>query len=1223
MSTDVTDATFTAGSSVSSSTSTVLPNGNIFVVWQGTENSDTRIRAQIFDADGNPVGEQILIDADTTTNPEGPVVTVLSDGSVVVSWIQVDGSAYGVNARVISADGEAVSDVLQVNTTTLGNQSMPSITALDNGGFVVTFQSGSASSSTTIHDDGSQAGIRAQIYDAEGNPVGAEFLVNEVTAGAQTDPSVTAVEGGFVVVYGSNDADGTSGLRARLFSDDGTPLGGEFEVTGDTAGEAVTPAVVANADGSFLIVWQTVADPNLGTTTLMARLFDAEGNPAGDAVDIGGLEGVYHESVSLVAMPDGGTLLVYNAYDSDWAGAKVYGQLLDADGNPVGGAVVIAESDGEYLTQPKVDLAADGSLVVSWLAGDGTVTVKTMDVWEASEANVAPKDLALSANAVLENAAAGTVIGTLSATDGNGDDLTYTLEDDADGLFALVTENGVTRLVTTAPLDFEDAASHEVTVTVSDGRGGETTQTFTVAVTDKNEAPVGIALSNTVMSESARTGSVVGTLSAEDPEGGAITWSLVSGASDNGDKFALKTNDDGTVSVVLKSTLDHENSKAGAPAGGHYSLVVAATDEADNVTTETITISATDDPFKLSSVPTGKDYLSMVENVEGTTMLGYVMQYDSSFDPETAEVVGDASGLFSVEALEVEGELRYYLVANGPLDHEAAAVHAVTIRATDANGVSHDKTFEVNVLDAAEAGDTARGTITIDANTLAATGNGGVNWDTYLDDAYAAVISGLPTFLGGNGWSASDPASELLYTGRADGSLVSISGSDLVYNWTDPVGGEDVHVVSGTIDTITFGTGDNTGISDPELTITGLDLENGTGPLERIFGEVNILAQTWMHGPDATTPADIHTVKAIIASYAQNFIGSDARDTYTGTVFDDTIDAKAGDDTLAGGGGDDAIDGGSGDDVARYTGDVDDYEITRDDGVVTVADTRDIAGNDGTDTLTSIAFLQFEDATVGLDALFNSAPGKIQISGTTVAEDASKGTVVGTLSATDADGDALTWSLSGGDDAFGLVTEGGVTRLVVAGGLDYESASKVTVTVTASDGIAEVSKSLTIKVTDVVEKLVGDSEANTLKGGIGADYLKGNGGNDTLVGRGGDDILVGGRGADKLTGGDGADSFVFKTGESGATKKTADIIRDFAKGDTIDLSGWDADASKKGDQAFDFIGRGKFGGEAGELRVLREDTKTWIEGDTDGDGKADFLVRLDGSIGLKEAFFEL
>lgn len=1222
MSTDATDVTFTAGSSVSSSTSTVLPNGNILVVWQGTEDGDTRIRAQIFDADGNPVGEQILVDADTTTNPEGPTVTVLADGSAVISWIQVDGSAYGVNARVISADGEAVSDVLQVNTTTLGNQSMPSVTALDNGGFVVTYQSGSASSTTTIHDDGSQAGVRAQIYDAEGNPVGGEFLVNEVTAGAQTDPSVTAVEGGFVVVYGSNDADGTSGLRARLFADDGTPLGGEFEVTGDTAGEAIAPEVVAKPDGGFLVVWQTLDDPDLGTTTLMARLFDADGNPTGDAVDIGGLEGVYHESASLVALPEGGYVLVYNAYDSDWASSQVYGQLIDADGNPVGETVVVGESDGNYLTQARVALAADGSLVVSWQI-DGTITVKMMDVWEAGEANVAPEDLALSANAVLENAAAGTVVGTLSATDGNGDDLTYTL-DDADGLFALVTEDGVTRLVTTGPLDFENAASHEVTVTVSDGKGGETTQTFTVAVTDENEAPVGIALSNTVMSESARTGSVVGTLSAEDPEGGAITWSLVAGAGDNGDKFALKTNDDGTVSVVLKSTLDHENSKAGAPAGGHYSLVVAATDEAGNVTTETITISATDDPFKLSSVPTGKDYLSMVENVEGTTLLGYVMQFDSSFDPETAEVVGDASGRFTVEAHEVEGEVRYYLVATGPLDHEAADVHEVTIRATDANGVSYDKTFEVNVLDAAEAGDEARGTITIDANTLAATGNGGVNWETYLDNAYAQVISGLPTFLGGNGWSASDPASELLYTGRADGSLVSLSGSDLVYNWTDPVGGEDVHVVSGTIDTITFGNGDNTGITDPELTITGLDLENGTGPLERIFGEVNILAQTWMHGPDATTPADIHTVKATIAAYAQNFIGSDAGDTYTGTFFADTIDAKAGDDMLAGGGGDDVIDGGSGDDVARYTGDFDDYEITRDDdGVVTVADTRDIAGNDGTDTLTSIAFLQFEDATVGLDALFNSAPGKIQISDKTVAEDASKGTVVGTLSATDADGDALAWTLSGGDDAFGLVTEGGVTRLVVTGGLDYESASKVTVTVTASDGIAEVSKTLTITVTDALEKLVGDGEANTLKGGIGADYLKGNGGNDTLVGRGGDDILVGGRGADKLTGGDGADSFVFKTGDSGVTKKTADIVRDFAKVDTLDLSGWDADASKKGDQAFDFIGRAKFGGEAGELRFAREDTKTWIEGDTDGDGKADFLVRLDGSIGLKEAFFEL
>ncbi len=58
-------------------------------------------------------------------------------------------------------------------------------------------------------------------------------------------------------------------------------------------------------------------------------------------------------------------------------------------------------------------------------------------------------------------------------------------------------------------------------------------------------------------------------------------------------------------------------------------------------------------------------------------------------------------------------------------------------------------------------------------------------------------------------------------------------------------------------------------------------------------------------------------------------------------------------------------------------------------------------------------------------------------------------------------------------------------------------------------------------------------------------------------------------------------------------------------------------------QAFDFIGRAKFSCEAGELRVLREETRTWIEGDTDGDGTADLLIRLDGSMGLKEAVFEL
>ena len=79
--------------------------------------------------------------------------------------------------------------------------------------------------------------------------------------------------------------------------------------------------------------------------------------------------------------------------------------------------------------------------------------------------NLAPTDLALSASSVVEGAATGTVVGTLSATDPTaGDTFTYTLLNNAGGRFSL---NGAQLVVASAALlDFETATSHAVTVQV-------------------------------------------------------------------------------------------------------------------------------------------------------------------------------------------------------------------------------------------------------------------------------------------------------------------------------------------------------------------------------------------------------------------------------------------------------------------------------------------------------------------------------------------------------------------------------------------------------------------------------------------------------------------------------------------------------------------------------------------------------------------------------------
>jgi Tol biopolymer transport system component len=162
--------------------------------------------------------------------------------------------------------------------------------------------------------------------------------------------------------------------------------------------------------------------------------------------------------------------------------------------------------------------------------------------------------------------------------------------------------------------------------------------------------------------------------------------------------------------------------------------------------------------------------------------------------------------------------------------------------------------------------------------------------------------------------------------------------------------------------------------------------------------------------------------------------------------------------------------------------------------------------SDGTKMASSTASLNL----VAID----HAPTDIALTNSSIAENTPPGTVIGTLSAIDPDlGDTATFTLI--DDAGGRFALNG-NKLVVAGALDYESATSHQITVRATDsGGLPFTKTITIGVIDVPGVvLTGDAGNNTLIGTVEADTLSGLGGNDVLQGLRGHDFLDGGAGRD-------------------------------------------------------------------------------------------------------------
>jgi Ca2+-binding RTX toxin-like protein len=155
--------------------------------------------------------------------------------------------------------------------------------------------------------------------------------------------------------------------------------------------------------------------------------------------------------------------------------------------------------------------------------------------------------------------------------------------------------------------------------------------------------------------------------------------------------------------------------------------------------------------------------------------------------------------------------------------------------------------------------------------------------------------------------------------------------------------------------------------------------------------------------------------------------------------------------------------------------------------------------------------------------------------------------------------------------------------------------------------------------------LFGDAGNDHLFGGDGGDILRGGAGDDDLHGELFPDTLIGGRDKDALEGGTSSDTFKFESIADSRKGATRDVILDFSQteNDTIDLSTIDAKKGVNGNQKFKWIGKSGFHDAKGELHYKLQGDHLLVEGDINGDGRADFQIELSGIVTLSKGDFIL
>ncbi len=317
------------------------------------------------------------------------------------------------------------------------------------------------------------------------------------------------------------------------------------------------------------------------------------------------------------------------------------------------------------------------------LTDTATTTVSLTNVNEAPTANDAPFSLP-------ENSANGTVVGSVTASDPDaGDTLTYSIAGGNTGnAFAIDAGSGQITVANSAVLDYETTASFTLTIQAQDAAGLTDTATATIDLTNVNEAPMAYD-ADLSLPENSANGTVVGTLSATDLDGGDTLTYIITGGNTN-NAFVINPST-GQITVGNAAALDLETTPA-------FALTVQVEDAGHLTDTAIVAVNLSN----VNEAPTLNDTgFSLPENSANGTVVGTA----TATDPDAGDALtysitaGNTGNAFTIDA--ETGEIT---VSNSAaLDYETNPTFNLTVQVEDEGSLTAAATIAIGLNDVNES----------------------------------------------------------------------------------------------------------------------------------------------------------------------------------------------------------------------------------------------------------------------------------------------------------------------------------------------------------------------------------------------------------------------------------------------------------------------------------------------------------------------------------------